>query len=262
MPPPKQALNTEAISSVQAEIKRQIGVYIRASNNIVAIDHEQFWCGTGDIDFDISTVKAELTTTIEKINNAGLKLAIPVGAVTVGPSGGIKGDATNTQGLTYNLWLLSMSRQDPAIFKTAVTQKELGDAPIAEVLLSLREALIKSATKSAKGPQPCFTDYSPDKPAADAGNTFKLGLTFLTDVTGGLEIKVGIIDLTATTEWKGTTGNTLTVSFVQRGLAQLQRARDKADSECKYPKDDTAKACKDAVAEFQKLQEGKGIAIY
>jgi hypothetical protein len=136
-------------------------------------------------------------------------------------------------------------------------------APIAEVLLSLREALINGAKKSpsSKGPQPCFTDYNPDKPAADAGNTFKLGLSFTTDATGGLEIKVGILDLTATTEWKGTTGNTLTVSFVQRGLAKLQRAKDEVDALCKYPKKESDKACVDAVAAFRKLQENTGVSV-
>src|SRR5204863_4965290 len=110
----------------------------------------------------------------------------------------------------------------------------------------LREALINSAKRSAQGPQPCFTDYNPDKPAGDAGNTFKLGLSFVNDKTVGLEIKVWILDLTATTEWKSTTGNTLTVSFVQRGLDVIQRAKDKVDVLCKYPRDPNGKECKDA----------------
>lgn len=259
-PPKKQALDVDAIRAVQAEIKRQVGVYLLSAAAKPTSKPEDFWCGTGNIDFDISTIKAQLTTSIEKIDNAGLKLQIPWSAVTIGPSGSIKGDATNTQELNYNIWPLEFSRQI-ALKATSISDQK--PAPIAEVLLSLRDALINSAKKSSsKSPQACFTDYNPDKPAADAGNTFKLGLSYTTDTTGGLEIKVGILDFNATTEWKGTTGNTLTVSFVQRGLAQLQRAKDEVDVLCKYPKKESDKACLDATAAFRTLQENTGVAFH
>jgi hypothetical protein len=256
-PPLKQALDTKAIQTVQAEIKRQVGVYMVAAKNHANENPKEFWCGTGDIDFDIATVKAELTTTVETINSGGVKLKIPVHAIQVGLSGSVKRDVTNTEVLDYHLWPLEMSRQ-PLLMST---QPDLDSAPIAKVLLSLREALIESAKKTAIGPQPCFTDYNPDKPAADAGNTFKLGLSFVNDLTGGFELSVGVLDLTATTESKGTTGNTLTVSFVQRGLAQLQHAKDKVDTQCKYPKDENTKECKEAVEAFKKLQDNTGVSL-
>jgi hypothetical protein len=258
-PPKKQALDTAAIAAVQGEIKRQVGVYLLAAQKPVPGNPKDFWCGTGDIDFDISSIKADLTVTNETIASAGVALKIPWGAVTIGPSGSIKGDATNTQELVYKLWPLDISRQ--TALKSEHISGEPKPAPISDVLLSLREGLINSAKRTAtKEPQACFTDYSPDKPASDAGDTFKLGLSFTTDATGGLEIKIGILDLTSTTEWKGTTGNTLTVSFVQRGLAQLQRAKDAVDAECKYPKDDKSDACVKAVKAYQKLQdEGRGL---
>ena len=130
---------------------------------------------------------------METIGSAGFKLKIPANIVTVGPLANAKVDATNSQTLTYNLWPLEMTRQ-PQLNSVSVESKELQNAPIAQVLLSLREALINSAKKSAKGPLPCFTDYNPDKPSADAGNTFKLALTFVTDVSGGIDISVGILD--------------------------------------------------------------------
>jgi hypothetical protein len=257
--PPRQALDTKAIQLVQSEIKRQVGVYMRAAATPIPADPSEFECGKGQVDFDIATVKAELTTTVETINNAGFKLKIPANIVTIGPSASAKIDVTNSQTLTYNLWPLEMTRQPQ--LKSGVGSTELQSAPIAQVLLSLREALIDSAKKSAKGPLPCFTDYNPDKPAADAGNTFKLALTFVTDVNGGVDISVGILDWTATTESKGTTGNTLTVSFVQRGLAKLQRAKDRVDAECKFPKNETDKPCKDAMAAFHKLQQDEGLLL-
>jgi hypothetical protein len=255
--PLRQALDADAIGKVQGEIKRQVGVYIRAAQTADPAATGEFWCGSGKLDFDISTVKAELTTTIENISSGNLALKIPVSAVTLGPSGGVKRDVTNTEVLDYNLWPLATARQNPDLLGQAVTQDELKGAPVAQVLLALRHALILSAQKSQPGPQACFTDYIPDKPASDAGNTFKIGLTMVSDTTGGLEIKVGIIDLTASQESKGTTGNTLTVAFVQRGLAILQLAKDAVDTECKYPKQ-ASDACKKAKARYQKLQDITG----
>jgi hypothetical protein len=254
-PPKRQALDTAAIAAVQGEIKRQVGVYLREAARRSPGKPEDFWCGTGNIDFDISQVKAELTTTLETITNKSVGLKIPWGAVEIDPTGSVKGDATNTQVLDYNLWPFEAERQMALMQATVNAQKP---APIADVILALRDALIASAKKTAPGPQPCFTDYDPAKPGADAGNTFKLGLSFVNDTTTGLEIKVWVLDLNATNEWKSTTGNTLTVSFVQRGLAQLQRARDMADAECKYPKKYDDHPCQDALAAYTKLQEKSG----
>ena len=256
-PPLPQALDKNAIATVQADIKRQVGVYMRAARKSGVPSGTQFWCGSGKIDFDISSVKAQLTTSIETATNAGLKLKIPVDVITIGPSGNEKVDVTNTQSLTYNLWPLVMSQQ--SLDDTMPTTDELKGAPIAQVLMDLRDALIASATQKQKGPQPCFTDYNPEKPSSDAGNTITLALSFVNDANAGVEVDVGILGVTATGELKGTTGNTLTVSFVQKGLDAIQRAKDKVDAECKYPKYGS-KPCTNAIAELQKLQkEGSGI---
>jgi hypothetical protein len=255
-PPPKQALDSKAIEKVQAEIKRQIGIYMLAPAPNAG-DSANYWCGKGAINFDIASIKAELTTTIETINGGGLKLKIPVSAVTIGPSASAKMDTTNTQTLTYNLWPVALGEQLSTL--GAPSQADIDGAPIAKVLLALRDAIIESAKKGVgKGPQPCFADYNPQKPSSDAGNTFKLGLTFVTDTTGGIDVSVGVLDLNASTEMKGTTGNTLTIAFVQRGLAKLQRARDRMDAECKYPKDPKGDACKAAKKAFHDLQVSDG----
>ena len=254
-PPVRQALDADAIGKVQAEIKRQVGVYIRAAQTPdEATHHGPFWCGSGKIDFDISNVKAELTTTVENIGSVNLGLKIPVSEVTLGPSGGVKQDVTNTEVLDYNLWPIETARQSSEFLEKPVTADELKGAPIAAVLLALRHALVVGAQKSQPGPQPCFTDYNPDKPASDVGNTFKIGLTMVTDATGGIEVKVGIIDFTASQEYKGTSGNTLTVSFVQRGVTALQLAKDAVDAECKYPKN-RSDACKEAKLKYQTEQD-------
>src|SRR6266404_6039947 len=132
-PPIPQALDKKAIATVQAEIKRQLGVYMRAAKNNSIPPDTEFWCGSGKINFDVSAVKAELTTSIETVTNAGLKLKIPVNVVTIGLSGSEKVDVTNTQTLTYNLWPLGMSQQ--AFDDTMPTAKELKAAPIAQILV-------------------------------------------------------------------------------------------------------------------------------
>jgi hypothetical protein len=227
-PPTKQALTQAAMEKVQAEIKRQVGVYLAGSSHNSPGRAEDFWCGSGNLGFDIASVKAELTVTDETIHNAGIKAKLPFNAITVGPSGSLKTDVTNTQVLTYSLWPLDVSQQPD------LPTGDIKTAPIAEVLSSLRDALINSSKKTAPGPQACFTDYNPDKPS-EAGNTFKLGLSFVNDVTGGFELNVWVLDLTATSESKGTTGNTLTVSFVQHALKEIQTLRDEATQQCKFP---------------------------
>ena len=227
-PPTRQALTQGAIEKVQAEIKRQVGVYIAASAQDSPGDPKEFWCGSGNVGFDIASVKVELTVTDETIRNVGIKAKLPYNAITVGPSGSLKTDTTNTEVLTYSLWPLDASRQ------LSLPPDDIKSAPIAEVLSSLRAGLINSSKRTAPGPQACFTDYNPDKPS-EAGNTFKLGLSFVNDVTGGFELNVWVLDLTATTESKGTTGNTLTVSFVQHAFKDIQTLRDEATQQCKFP---------------------------
>jgi hypothetical protein len=258
MTPPKQALDTAAISAVQSEIKRQVGIYARVSREKIPQDPIQFACGNGNVDFDISTVKAELTVTTARTSKTGLSLEVPWNGVTISSTGQRTRGATNTQVLTYTLWLADSNLQAFAKENAEVSKEEVLDAPIAQVLLSLREALLNGAKKSGRGPEPCFTNYDPAKPAMDAGNSFKLGLAYDSGRTGGLEIKIGIIDLTSSTEWKSSTGNTLTITFVQRGLAAVQRARDAVDTECKYPKTEADKACKDALDALKEQRKKAG----
>src|ERR1700686_5828217 len=80
-PPERQALSKEAVAKVQADIKREIGIYLAAVQDSTASrtaeSREEFWCGSGDIKFDIASVKAVLTVTNETIKNTGVKAKIP-----------------------------------------------------------------------------------------------------------------------------------------------------------------------------------------
>jgi hypothetical protein len=278
-----QAIDVRAISAVQAEIKRQVGIYMAAAQapptvmingtpTPVSKIENGFWCGSGKIGFDISSIKAELTTTLDSSSDVKLGLSIPVNIVTLGPSAEYKRNVTNTQVLDYNLWPRELARQNSDIIKKHPTDEDIQRAPIAQVLRDLRDALVFSAMKmdyttnppKPRQPQPCFTDYNPDKPGSDAGDTFKLGLSITNDISGGIQIKVTVLNFTASGESKSTTGNTLTVAFVQQGLKSLQQYKDAVDAECKYPKslpNAASVKCQNAKKELEKVESDLGIFL-
>ena len=249
-PPP---IDVRAIGKVQAEIKRQVAIYLRMAEDepvYVKIGTEQvdirgktdlFWCGAGNVDYDISAVQAELTTALN----------LDVGfSATVSPPSPVAPSATfsfsratsNSQALVYNLWPLEMKLQDIA-FKSLPrpTGDEISSAPIAQVLLNLRQAQISGATKidytdgTARWAQPCFSNYDPGKPASDAGNSYTIALTITTSAKGDISVGVSALKVGVSAGSTTVTGHTLKVIFVQRNLWILQILRDRVDADCKYP---------------------------
>jgi hypothetical protein len=268
---PLRAIDVNAISDVQANIKRQIGIYMEevqalraygeardaqeakeagkasavvlVNNKMVVLSATDFACGAGRIDFRVSAIKAELTTSLDKNSNVKFGLTIPVLPVTLGPSVAVTNDTLNTQTLDYNLWPLATVDQEFLAGTKEPSTDELKKAPIAVALLDLRNALILAATKvdyktgSPRGPLPCFTDYNPGSPAADAGNSFKLQLQITFDPTAGLTVGIPPLTAGATVESKSVSGNTLTVTFLQRGVKHIQMLRDQATKDCAFPYD-------------------------
>lgn len=108
-------------------------------------------------------------------------------------------------------------------------------------------------TGRRRWPQPCFTDYDPSKPAADAGHSFKIGLTITTDVKGDVSVGISAVKLGVSAEANTVTSNSLTVTFVQRGLAVLQNVRDYVDAVCKYP-NALSKKCTEATAAYDRMR--------
>jgi hypothetical protein len=279
-----QPIDVRAISAVQAEIKRQVGVYMAAAKvpPLVLVAGKPvpatqapggFWCGSGAIDFNISTIKAELTTTLDTTESLNVGVTVPFHGGSGTLSGGVKKEFTNTQVLDYNLWPLEIALQNPDVSAQNPSEPDIKGAPIAQVLRDLRNALVLSAMRLdysnsngpiSRGPQPCFTDYDPDKPVSDAGNTFKIGLSVENNVNGGISITASLLNISASETITSTTGNTLTVSFVQQDLDQLQYARDAIDDACKYPKRDTSAGmakCAAAKAAYAALRKNPAIGV-
>jgi hypothetical protein len=256
-------IDVNSISAVQANIKAQIGIYMATVKNLPSaapgdpkdgavvlinniatrIPAGDFQCGVGAINFRISTIKAELTTTIDTTTGVKFGLSLPIPGGTVGPSIGQSKERVNAQTLDFNLWPLLMRDQDLAVIENMPSDADIKSAPIARALLDLRNALILSATKmdfstsspKPRAPLPCFTDYDPANPTKDAGNLFKIALTTTVDSTGGLSIGIAPLTFTGSGESKSITGNTLTVAFVQQGLQGVQVLRDEVTQECKFP---------------------------
>jgi hypothetical protein len=310
---PLQPIDVSAVGAVQSELKRQVAIYIGVVKNLaegknddgpavfvngkpVRIPKHDFWCGTGSIDFDISAVKAELTTTLDTTNAAKFGLSAPItigqpgtaakqtsggkqiAAVgqTAGANQGSTGSPTfgqsretvNAQTLDYNLWPLPIERQGSLWGGEMPTESEIASAPIARVLLDLRNALILSSAMydystdppTPKSPQACFVDYNPDKPSADPGDLFKIALTITGDRTVGVSINVAPLTLTPTGESKSTTGNTLFISFVQRGVKEIQKLKDSADSACKHP-NELSFECIEATLALTRAMHDPGIGV-
>lgn len=262
-------IDLASVSTVQAKIKAQVGVYMQAASDLSLADNDygavvvldgkptkipstEFQCGSGRIDFRISAIKAELVTSLDKTTAAKLGLTLPIVPVTLGPSAGTTSDTLNAQTLDYNLWPLSAGDQAFLLPVKHWTESSsdydalipaLNKAPIAIALLELRNALILAATKTdystnqQREAQPCFTDYNPMNPAADAGNSFKLQLQVTNDPSVGITIGVPPVNFSFSQDNKSVSGHTLTVTFVQRGVRQLQVLRDQATKDCPFPYD-------------------------
>ncbi len=270
-------IDLSAISAVQDDINRQVGVYISSEKYPVQVsvlqpdqktsvlypvgqaplppnvdESERFLCGSsGDIRFDVFQIKADLTTTLNTSIGATLSASPPVGVLTVGPSLGGSSSTTNSQDLVYQVWPIPYgSHRNAPLANAPVSNEDLDRAPIAKVLFALRQALVLQslAWDFSKNPavrkpklKPCYTDYDPLKPETNTANIFTLSLSVVNDINAALAIKAPVVSLGITADRKSTTGHTLTVSFDQPGLEDVQAAQDAVEEECKYPHEKTPK---------------------
>jgi len=269
-------IDLAGVSDVQAKIKEQVSVYMRAASYLALVDQNygavvilngkpieippaEFSCGSGRIDFRIAAIKAELVTSLDKTTAAKLGLTFPILPVTLGPSAGTTSDTLNAQTLDYNLWPLATSDQTFLLPVKHWPESSpdydalipaLNKAPIAIALLELRNALILAATTTdystnkQREAQACFTDYNPASPSADAGNSFKLQLQVTNDPSVGITIGVPPLNLSYSQDNKSVSGHTLTVTFVQRGVKHLQILKDQATKDCTFPYDGKLTATK------------------
>ena len=254
--PTLQTISIDEIGTVQGIIKQQVGIYIAATHPpadqpvTVVINGQskrvselKFYCGNGNIDFDIKSIAVNLTTAIDRTRGVQFGVTAPAGTTTAAAQHSQSIDTGNSQTLSYTLWPLPYEEQEPAIRQQVPTDQDILKAELARVLLDLRNSLIVAATRldysrpdtPAKPLQACFSDYDPEQPGSTPGNTFTLSLNISKDSARSLTVTVGSVALGPNRDTKVSSGQSVTVTFVQRGAAELQALRDDAASECKPP---------------------------
>jgi hypothetical protein len=213
--PAVNAIPADRIDQVLGEIKRQVSIYetrtgyLRlhpdADTAMTEARKAGFRCGSGLVDFELVSVKMELTTTTDKSYGGSIGFKVPVSPGSVGGSVSGSREIEDTQELVFPLY--------NAPVKTGYVYS--GDnskpSPISDALLNLRRSLILGATK----PGVCFYTYDYRDPKSDEGGTYKLGLTVTDDAKAGIEVELGPVAAGGGGEVKSATGNTLTVSFRQ-----------------------------------------------
>lgn len=223
-PPSLQAIDRSAIEIVQAEIKRQIGVYLAKAEQRrrqPAGPAVARWCGDGSIDYDVVSVKVDLATTDMTNNSANAGLKIPVltgGKGSIGPSVSTSRTVTNSQELVYTEYMLGKQYQPAELM--ALPPDTSKPSPIADLMDAQRTALIDAAIKvDHPYPQPCFTNFDPSDPSKPQ-STVTIGVKFESDDNGGIKVDLVVLSFGASVERKGSFANTITVTYGQRGLTK------------------------------------------
>ncbi|WP_143272937.1 hypothetical protein [Azospirillum palustre] len=199
------AIKIDQMNQVIAEIKDQIGDYQRtvfAIKNNPNIDPakrpDNPSCTPNNIEFVITKVKMELTTTVDNTLSGGVGFTIPVVGLagTASPSVTATSEETNTQVLTFHAW--TTDRIDNA-------SPQNPPRVITKTLMDFRSALI-----AASGKYPCFSTTN-DKD--DPEDTLSLAITVISEAGGKFGIKLAVIDATVGNTLRSTTGNAITVTF-------------------------------------------------
>jgi len=225
-----QVVDISSIPAIQADLKRQIGLYIAEVSaretylNAHPDDQAVYWCGNGSLDFMITSVKLDLTTSLDRSDTISGSASVPLVNGSVGPAVSGANDVANTQELIFTEYAFNPAAQPDEVRNQIVNDQDLATAPIAQSLLGLRNGLIAASRKSSgKGPQACFSDVpletmlkdaDPGKGGSpDSGNSFRLGVTVTRSGSEGLTLKLGPVNLGNTLSQKMTASNTITVAF-------------------------------------------------
>jgi hypothetical protein len=211
-------IDQHGVAQVQLELKRQIGVFMQldAADNLsrgaelwtAAQTQEgreayekRFWCGIGDVDFKIDSVKVEMLTSTETTKKLSAKFSIFANLSEAS-------DDANSQDLQFSLGLSAHQPNITPLTGLTADQRAalLSAAPIAAVLLSTRDGFIAAARKNPgddprQTAMPCFADLTDGdkngshsvKIAAEVTRTGEVSTITLTSVALGpsLEIKSG-----------------------------------------------------------------------
>ena len=164
--------------------------------------------GQGNIDFKLTKLKLDLTTTISQKENGSLGLKIPfaggIGSVGPGVSGSIEHD--NTQELVLYTYPTTNTFQGVDI-PTQVQQNSV----IASTLIALRQSLIRGSAN-----KPCLMLSIPGGKDDD---TFSINFVVKKDLNPSLGFNFAILSASAGYDRASNVGNAITVTFASSGEA-------------------------------------------
>ncbi|MBN8994316.1 MAG: hypothetical protein J0H94_03755 [Rhizobiales bacterium] len=220
---PTQALTPTLITRTVLDVKRQVQIYQDYVGYLVAHPSEDrdkqeaanrgFWCGKGSIDFEISSIKFDLTATTSTTATASAGATLPiVGAGVPGsiaPSGQLSHAATNKQQLVFTVFPVAHT----AVLSWPI---DISKAQIAVALIGLRKALIDAATYSNAA---CMADYNIQK-REPTDQTFVMAIEVSDGGQAGFNVTLGVVKAGLTGEAKSVSGNTITVAFRQIGVTK------------------------------------------
>ena len=199
-----------SVSEVMAKLKDDLAMYQVYDAEASAAAPLPNVC-KGIVGFFIDNVKVQLTTKTDTTTSGKAEIALPVGAVTFGPSLSGSQQAVGTQTLAFAFY------PRPIVAKKRDKRPAAIDGaqyPIAASLQQLRDGLLAASDK-----EPCISlvPEGPDgKLLADPGGTFAFGFTVINTVSGGASLKFVVFSLGATSSSQQQAGNTITVTFKAR----------------------------------------------
>ncbi len=250
-------INAGYISQVQQDLKSQVGQYNAAVQYYRAHRDQDpafagggaFTCGDGSIDFDVTSIKVDLATTADDTAKANGSVSLPI--YSLSPTGAVSHEVTNVQELIYVQWPDELKGVDASYLPP--TRETL--RPIAGMLMTLRDGLIAGARSGKSGaPVQCFRDFDVAK-LGDAPHSYKMGVTVVNDSQFGISLKLAILSLGASGESKNTDANTITVSFKQSDLPNI----DNTPTIVRCAKDRSKRCIKTKDGETMLGNQGVGI---
>jgi len=186
------------VTDVIEQLKYELGVFVRETDGKDFRFPGGMRCGaSGTFSMKVQSIEVKLTSNIANVQGAdtSLSTAIPMGGVTLAPTGGGARSVTNSQIIVMNL--LPGTSSDPSMRPDPNASNSL-----ARALLGLRDQLL--AVRS--GGQ-CL------KFAAEQPNKITLAFSAGREVKGGIKLNLGVLALGVTSSEKAEAANTVTVTL-------------------------------------------------
>lgn len=210
----RAVISGSAIGETLAEVKKQTTAYLgyqaymrehpKQDPALQGPDGKalSFVCGEGKADFNIRSIRMELTTENTEGMRAGVGPIVALVPGAIAPIASVSSGRTETQKLSYNWYPV----RDQKIFPLSELSEDL---PIAVTLANLRAQVLDASSK----PGACFYAYDPNDPDRDPGHSYIIGLNISKEGQAGVKIGVAEVALDASGTYRSVTGNTLYVTF-------------------------------------------------